>query len=55
VDVSGLDEIGKAIYVKDLPTIDKVEILTDPEELIADHVRREEEVIEERLNKNRGR
>ncbi|NMC46489.1 MAG: 50S ribosomal protein L25 [Chloroflexi bacterium] len=47
VDVSGLDEIGKAIYVKDLPTIDKVEILTDPEELIAITSAVKEEVIEE--------
>ncbi|NMB61695.1 MAG: 50S ribosomal protein L25 [Chloroflexi bacterium] len=47
VDVSVLDEIGKAIYVKDLPAIDKVEILTDPEELIAITSAVKEESIEE--------
>lgn len=47
VDISVLDEVGKAIYVKDLPAIDKVEVLTDPEELIAIVSAVKEEVIEE--------
>lgn len=47
VDISILDEIGKAIYVKDLPEIANVEILTDPEELIAIASAVKEEVIEE--------
>lgn len=47
VDISVLDEIGKALYVKDLPAIDKVEILTDPEELIAIASAVKEEAIEE--------
>jgi len=47
VDISILDEIGKAIYVKDLPAIDKVEFLTDPEELVAIASAVKEEVIEE--------
>lgn len=34
VDISGLAEISDAIYVKDVPVPDKVEILTDPEEVI---------------------
>jgi large subunit ribosomal protein L25 len=47
VDITGLTEIGKAIYVKDIPAIDKVTILTDPEELIAIASAVKEEVIEE--------
>ncbi|HOJ00521.1 MAG TPA: 50S ribosomal protein L25 [Anaerolineaceae bacterium] len=47
VDISGLDEIGKAVYVKDIPAIDKVTILTDPEELIAIASAVKEEIIEE--------
>jgi len=47
VDISILDEIGKAIYVKDLPAIEKVEILTDPEELIAITSAVREEAVEE--------
>ena len=35
VDVSSLAEIGSAIYVKDLPKLANVEILTDLEELVA--------------------
>jgi large subunit ribosomal protein L25 len=52
VDISGLAEIGDAVYVKDVPVPDKVEILTDPDEVIvvatavaAEEV--EEEVVEE--------
>ncbi len=35
VDISALAEIGDAIYVKDLPKLANVEILTDLEELVA--------------------
>ncbi len=35
VDISMLAEIGDAIYVKDLPQLANVEILTDTEELVA--------------------
>lgn len=35
VDISKLAEIGDAIYVKDLPQLANVEILTDLEELVA--------------------
>jgi large subunit ribosomal protein L25 len=35
VDISMLAEIGDAIYVKDLPQLANVEILTDAEELVA--------------------
>ena len=35
VDISSLAEIGDAIYVKDLPKLANVEILTDLEELVA--------------------
>jgi large subunit ribosomal protein L25 len=52
VDISGLAEVGDAVYVKDVPAPDKVDILTDPEELIvvataaaAEEI--EEEVLEE--------
>jgi len=50
VDVSSLEEIGSAIYLKDIPTIEKVEFLSDPEELIAvaSAIKEEvEEVVEE--------
>ena len=47
VDISGLAEVGDAIYVKNMPEIDKVTILTDPEELIAIASMVKEEVIEE--------
>ncbi len=47
VDISGLSEIGMGIYVKDLAAIDKVEVLTDPEELVATTTAVKEEVIEE--------
>ncbi len=47
VDISSLTEIGKAIYVKDIPAIEKVSILTDPEELVAIASAVKEEVIEE--------
>jgi len=35
VDISSLAEIGDAIYVKDLPKLSNVEVLTDMEELVA--------------------
>ncbi len=50
VDVSSLEELGSAIYLKDIPAIDKVEFLSDPEELIAvaSAIKEEvEEVVEE--------
>jgi len=50
VDVSSLEELGAAIYLKDIPTIEKVEFLSDPEELIAvaSAIKEEvEEVVEE--------
>lgn len=50
VDVSSLEKLGAAIYLKDLPTIEKVEFLSDPEELIvvASSIKEEvEEVVEE--------
>lgn len=47
VDVSGLAEIGQAIYLKDVPSPANVEILTDPEELIAVASAVKEEVVEE--------
>ena len=34
VDISGLAEIGDGVYVKDIPAPPKVEILSDPEEMI---------------------
>ena len=56
VDVSILEELGAAIYVKDIPTIEDVEFLSDPEDLIAvasaikeevEEVVEEEELLEE--------
>lgn len=47
VDITSLAEIGDALYVKDIPVIEKVTILTDPEELIAIASAVKEEVIEE--------
>lgn len=47
VDVSNLDEIGAAIYLKDIAPPQNVDILTDPEELIAVVSEIKEEVIEE--------
>ncbi len=50
VDVSSLEELGSAIYLKDIPAIEKVEFLSDPEELIAvaSAIKEEvEEVVEE--------
>jgi large subunit ribosomal protein L25 len=35
VDLSGLEEMDQAIYVKDLPLPSTVDLLTDPEELVA--------------------
>ncbi len=50
VDVSILEELGAAIYMKDIPTIENVEFLSDPEDLIAvaSSIKEEvEEVVEE--------
>lgn len=47
VDISSLNEIGSAIYLKDIPTIADVEFLSDPEELIAVASAVKEEVEEE--------
>ena len=47
VDISSLNEIGSAIYLKDLPAIADVEFLSDPEELIAVASAVKEEVEEE--------
>ncbi len=50
VDVCSLEELGAAIYLKDIPAIENVEFLSDPEELIAvaSAIKEEiEEVIEE--------
>ena len=50
VDISSLKELGAAIYLKDIPAIDKVDFLSDPEELIAvaSAIKEEvEEVVEE--------
>jgi large subunit ribosomal protein L25 len=50
VDVSILEELGAAIYVKDIPTVENVEFLSDPEDLIAvaSAIKEEvEEVVEE--------
>lgn len=35
VDISGLDDLTKSVYVSDLPTSDEYAILNDPEELVA--------------------
>ena len=50
VVVSILEELGAAIYMKDIPTIENVEFLSDPEDLIAvaSSIKEEvEEVVEE--------
>ncbi len=47
VDISTLDEVGKALYVKDIPPMENVTILTSPDELIAIASAVKEEVIEE--------
>jgi large subunit ribosomal protein L25 len=47
VDISGLTEIGDAIYLKEVPIPANVDLLTDPEELIAVATAVKEEVIEE--------
>lgn len=46
VDISTLEELGQAIYVKDIPAIQDVEFLTDAEELVAVASAIKEEVIE---------
>jgi large subunit ribosomal protein L25 len=53
VDVSGLEEIGSGIYVRDVAVAENVDVLTDFEEMIvvatAPAVEEEEEVAEEEL------
>lgn len=49
VDLSGLTEIGDAIYLKDIPAPANVEILTDAEELIAIASAVKEEAAEEEV------
>lgn len=49
VDVSGLAEIGAAIYLKDIPVPENVEFLTDLEELVAVASAVKEEVVEEEV------
>ncbi len=46
VDISHLEELGQAIYVKDIPSITDVEFLTDPEELVAVASAIKEQVLE---------
>lgn len=47
VDISGLSELGDALYVKDIPIPTDVEFLTDPEELVVVASAIKEEVVEE--------
>jgi len=35
VDLSGLKEIGQAIHVREIPIDDRLEVLTDPDEVVA--------------------
>lgn len=55
VDVSGLKEIGDALYVRDITAPPNVTVLTDPEEMVvqtsyaAAEVEEEEELVEEDL------
>jgi large subunit ribosomal protein L25 len=46
VDISHLEELGQAIYVKDIPSITDVDFLTDPEELVAVASAIKEQVLE---------
>ena len=46
VDISHLEELGQAIYVKDIPSIPNVEFLTDMEELVAVASAIKEQVLE---------
>jgi len=47
VDVSGLAKIGDTIFVRDVPTPDKVEILTHGDEIIVVTTATKEEAVEE--------
>lgn len=47
VDISSLAQIGDAIYVRDIPVPAKVEILTNPDEIIAVATATKEEAAEE--------
>jgi large subunit ribosomal protein L25 len=46
VDISHLEELGQAIYVKDIPAIPDVDFLTDMEELVAVASAIKEQVLE---------
>jgi len=46
VDISILEELGQAIYVKDITSITDVDFLTDPEELVAVASAIKEQVLE---------
>ncbi len=48
VDISGLTEVGSAVHVRDVVVPEKVDVLTDPDEVIAViTAAREEEEVEE--------
>ncbi len=47
VDISGLTEIGSAVHVRDVEVPEKVDVLTDPDEVIAVITAAREEVTEE--------
>jgi large subunit ribosomal protein L25 len=47
VDISGLAQVGDGIHVSDLQVSDKVQILTDPGEMIVVATYAKEEVVEE--------
>lgn len=54
VDISGLEEIGDTIYVKDLNLGDDVTIINDPEEMLAKVVQQAAARSEERLESLEG-
>ncbi|HZU86261.1 MAG TPA: 50S ribosomal protein L25 [Anaerolineaceae bacterium] len=47
IDTSKLNRIGDGIYVRDLPAMDKVEILSDPDEMLVIITGSAEEAVEE--------
>jgi len=48
-DISGLDDIGKSIYVRDLPQIKGIRYMADPETVVASVTLQAEEEIESGL------
>lgn len=50
IDISGLNRIGDGIYVRDLPAMDKVEILTAEDEMLVVVTGIAEEAVEEEAN-----